>query len=384
MITPEQITWEYIRSTPGSQLRADRRRDPAVAEAIDRVIAEQASAHAERVAAKTAELEETQQPVRYQAPIEQPVVEVPEVAQPVVQEPIVPELPKKIVVDYQVTDEDGTPIGRPTHLEAATEQEMRAKIIEAHTQATRAFHRLKKQKISFKETPPAAPQPSSDAELLAAMEDLQSPEPSKRLEAIRKVQKSERDQIESEYKRKEAEINEARRQEQVSFQFLNRHKNDFNNCQANVDLIKEYFVQSDPPLAWTLDNLEIALSDLESRLAPVDNPVMPVSVTPPVSPAVVPVAQPVVQQPVQAVVPTPVVAPPANNPPAAAPRPGVNGGIVPGESSGSRPAATKSNKLTAEEVASWSVAESRAVMRDPIKRARFEQFVRERNAAKQR
>jgi hypothetical protein len=58
---------------------------------------------------------------------------------------------KKIVREYQVRDEDGNPIGRPTHLEAWSAEEMIEKMQTAHENATRAFHRLKKQKLQFNE-----------------------------------------------------------------------------------------------------------------------------------------------------------------------------------------------------------------------------------------
>jgi hypothetical protein len=48
-----------------------------------------------------------------------------------------------IVLEYQITDERGNVIGR-THLEAGTEAELRAKLVTAHTEATRALHRAKR------------------------------------------------------------------------------------------------------------------------------------------------------------------------------------------------------------------------------------------------
>ena len=56
------------------------------------------------------------------------------------------------------------------------------------------------------------------------------------------------------------------RQEQVSFEFLTRHK-DFNNCAANVGLIKDYFAEHG--LDWTKENLEKAFLELKSKFAPV-------------------------------------------------------------------------------------------------------------------
>ena len=57
----------------------------------------------------------------------------------------------KLIQDYQVADENGAPIGRPTHLEARSWPELVAKQREAHTQAARWGHRLKSQKITFKD-----------------------------------------------------------------------------------------------------------------------------------------------------------------------------------------------------------------------------------------
>ena len=82
--------------------------------------------------------------------------------------------PKKIVLDYQIKDEDGNPIGRPTHLEATNDEEMRLKMIEAHTQATRAFHRLKKQKLTFAKEPEAPKPDMTDKELLDAINDVKT------------------------------------------------------------------------------------------------------------------------------------------------------------------------------------------------------------------
>src|SRR5258708_18680360 len=90
-----------------------------------------------------------------------------------------------------------------------------------------------------------------------------------------------------------AELQEMYRQEQVSFEFLARHK-DFNNCEANVGLIKAFFQEHQ--LEWSLENLERAFSELKSQLAPVpgvvttqpsapEPPPPPVPVTPVVQPA---------------------------------------------------------------------------------------------------
>lgn len=290
----------------------------------------------------------------------------------------------KLIQDYQATDDHGAPIGRPTHLEARSWPELSIKQREAHTQAVRWGHRLKLQKITYKETQPQNPQILSDQDLLTAMKDLKSDDPQKQLEAIRLVQKAEKDKL-------EAQTAELARQAAVSRRFIERHKEDFYNCEANINRVRDYFLEN-KDLAWTDDNLETCFLAIESTLAPVPQaqvapvvPANPVATAPVVAQAApvtaIPQAAP---QAVQPVVPAPAQVPPANNPPAATPRPGVNGGLVPGESSAVRPGPAKPKKLSAEEVKSWSPEQMKKNMRDPHIRPLIEEFVRERNQRAQR
>jgi hypothetical protein len=91
-----------------------------------------------------------------------------------------------------------------------------------------------------------------------------------------------------------AELQELYRQEQVSFEFLARHKDDFSNCEANVGLIKAFFQEHQ--LEWTLENLERAFSRLKPKLAPVPGAVttQPSAPETPPPPPPIPVS-PVVQ-----------------------------------------------------------------------------------------
>jgi hypothetical protein len=269
----------------------------------------------------------------------------------------------KLIQDYQATDENGAAIGRPTHLEARSWPEMAMKQREAHTQAVRWGHRLKQQKVSFRETVPQAQQNLSDADLLETMKDLKSDDPQKQLAAIRKVQKSESDKI-------EAQRLETERQASVSRRFLARHKEDFYNCEANIKEVRDYFVEN-PDLTWTDDNLEICFLAVEHKLAAFPTPEPKAELTPQVTPVVVQAVQPVQATPVQAAVVT--------NTQTVVQRPGVNGGVVPGESSATRPGPTKARKLTAEEVKSWSYEQMKKYNRDPVMRPLIEEFVRERN-----
>lgn len=373
LITPETLTFDTIKSWDGGTMKKYMQM-PSMREAIYRVVQSQSLSAVEEAQAQIdgiapvvddAEAKAAEETARLAAEAQRVAAEA-EAAKN-----------KKIVVEYQATDEEGNPIGRPTHLEAASHEEMIGKMKEAHIQATRAFHRLKKQKVqSLREVnnqPAASAVTMSDADLLAAVKDLKSDDPQKALEAHRKLNKAESAKIQAEADAKVEAANELRRQEQVSYAFLKAHQHDFNNCEANVSLIKDYFQQNE--LAWTLDNLDIAFHALENELAPV---AMPVVATPPANPApaVAPVATPAVTAPAQPVATAPIVTTPPANPAPAQPRPGVNGGIVPGQNSAVRPAAAPKG-LTMEEVNSWDGPTMRAKMRNPQTRAEIERVVAE-------
>jgi hypothetical protein len=261
---------------------------------------------------------------------------------------------KKIVREYQVRDEDGKPIGRPTHLEAWSTEEMLEKMQIAHENATRAFHRLKQQKLTFKqERTLLTPEQIAEAARVA----LEAKDTEKVTDVIHQV-------IETEYKKREITIREKEAFEEgraISNEFMRRHLHDYNPCEANQQAIGEYF--RDHNLDFTLDNLEVAFQDLKEqgdKLAKVETteavktatvaanpapvaavvtpatPVIPVAETPTAVPApVTPPPQVVVNPVVETTAPTPA----APNQQPAARRPGVNGGIAPGTLSAQRPGA---------------------------------------------
>jgi hypothetical protein len=398
-LTPETLTFDEIKRWSGQEMKDQMRRSDEMRLAVLNVISSRSLAEvqaaqseidlnappAEAVVTPTAEEAAAAEQQRLAAEAEAQRVAAQETARQAAETAETEQLRaagitvqrdqygniSKLIQDYQVADDNGNPIGRPTHFEARSWPELVAKQREAHSQATRAFGRLKSQKITFKEQQPIAPGPQTDAELLAAMKDLRSDDPQKQLDALRKVQKVESD-------KKDAEQAELARQAAVSRRFLTNHKEDFNNCKANIELIKEYFAENQE-LAWTDDNLEICLHALESKLAPVELVVPPAPVNP--VPPVAPVIQPTAPVAVQPVVTVPALVVPPANPVAAAPRPGVNGGLIPGESSGSRPVVTnQKKKLTAEEIKSWSPETMKANMRNPQIRPLIDEFVRERNA----
>jgi hypothetical protein len=295
--------------------------------------------------------------------------------------------PKKIVLDYQVTNEKGEKIGRPTHLEAANHEEMIEKMKEAHIQATRAFHRLKEQKVQsvheVRQAPQAPAQQMTDAELLAAIKDLKSDDPTKALEAHRLLNKAEADRVQAEADAKVAKAEAEAKGKLVSYQFLTNHLTDYNNCEANNKMLHQYLQENE--LAWTVDNLDIAFHALEKELAPVVEPVVvlpanPVPVQPAIATPVVPPAAAPVVQPAPA---APIIPTPPANPAPAQPRPGVNGGIVPGQNSASRPSGDPKG-LTTAEIHSWDGPTMRAKMRNPQLRAEIERVVAEDQARKRK
>jgi hypothetical protein len=260
----------------------------------------------------------------------------------------------RYIEEYHVRDEDGTPIGRATHLEARTLPELSAKKQEVHTQATRAFHRLKKQKLTFKqEKTILSPEQIAEAARVA----LETKDPAKVTDVIHGV-------IESQYQKREIELRQKEDFETgraISNQFMRRHLHDYNPCEANQKALKDYFIEHQ--LEFTLDNLEAAFQDLKeqgNKLAKVEDtvaarpaivaanpapvaavaapatPAIPVAEPPAAVPVSAPPAQPqvVVAPVVEATAPTPAAAP---NVQPAARRPGVNGSLPPGTLSAQRP-----------------------------------------------
>jgi len=363
-VTPETLTFEHIKLWTGDEMKKHMQ-NPEMRAAIYRV----AQNRTEEIQAGSEQQPETVEPVV------EPVVQTEE---PVV----VPAPPKKIVVDYQVRDEDGNPLGRPTHLEAATEEEMREKIIKAHTEAVKFAHRLKKQNISLQKEQkqqPVAPttQVMSDDEVKAALKDLRSDDASVQLAAHKKLNQAEEAKRKAEQERVDAEAKELKRQQEVSVKFLTAHQHDFNNCQANIDEIGKYFEREQLP--WTFENLEIAFDELsaQQKLAPVARPVVestPVNPAPASTPATT-----VATAPVQdAATTTAQVTPPANPAPAK-PRPGVNGSIEPGQNSAPRPSAQPKG-LTMADINAWDAQTMRTKMRNPQSRAEIERVIAEARA----
>jgi len=300
--------------------------------------------------------------------------------------------PQRIIRDYQVKDENGVPIGRPTHLEAANWEEMAEKMELAHVNAVRYAERLKRQKVATKAVEVPAVQPGmSEEELVKALQDLKTKNPTEAIDVVKKF--IDVDHINKTIQEANEQTQRARIQE-ATYSFLRGHRDDYYDVQANSDLMKDY-IQTNG-LAWSADNLELAFTALEAQLAMAPRES---------APAVEPTPTPVPQVSAPAVVNPPVVQPPAppvevqkvptaqevaeqvlekllkDNPSLLDTRRGVNGGIQPGSMSGVRPATVPAARLTYEEVLKWSGDQMRAESRKPGRAAEIQATIDEHNAA---
>lgn len=289
--------------------------------------------------------------------------------------------PKKIVVEYQATDENGQPIGRPTHLEAYSWEEMSKKQQEAHVQATRAFHRLKQQKTTFRREEVVAPATMSDTELVQAAEDLKSEDDAKAAAADRKLRANQIliDQ------RKAAIDRENNHQKEVALEWMTKHIGDYNRCQANGKILAQYLEEND--LEWTVDNLDLAFAAKESELAPFEAPVPTVRTpkledNPPavVSQEVAPTTPAVIAPPAVVAADIPAPPAPAPNVPAPARRPGVNASIEPGQSA-PRPAA-KPAGLQMKDIMGWTAEQMKKERNNPARRAEIDRVIAAYNKAR--
>ena len=151
--------------------------DPAIAAAeaeAARVAQEAATAEAVRVAAE-AEVARIKQAELDAAAAETARLAAEEAAKP----------KQKIIREYQIRDDQGRPIGKPTHLEADTWEEMSAKQEEAHANAMRYAERSR-----------TASRPQhrhrthylfTEEQLIQINKDLESANPATRAEATRKL-----------------------------------------------------------------------------------------------------------------------------------------------------------------------------------------------------
>lgn len=299
----------------------------------------------------------------------------------------------KIVQAYQVSDENGKPIGRPTHLEAKNWAELAAKQRAAHENGVRYAERIKRNRVQNIETVAQNNRSFQDAKKAqdeaaeAVKEATTTNDPVKLTEAVRKVSKAERDAAEVQQKAYE----EGQR---IAAEWMEDHKHDYVMCKANSDVLGAWLVRNSLPL--TYENLELAYAACESQLAkpavpPAEVPAAPVINPPVAAPAATPAPAAITAPPAEPQAPALPSAPPStqaaptpNPTSAAAPnaqpaarRPGVNGGLVPGASTAVRPSGQTPSPETQlsdlkKEIRKMSGEQLRAAMKNPQFRARCE------------
>lgn len=167
------------------------------------------------------------------------------------------------VIEYQVVDEENKPIGRPTRLWAPTLIELLGKVRNAHENATRAFHRLKIQKLTFEKR---------EQDRVLSVEEMKAIA-TKALEAkdATEAEKIVRNLIATEFSKKDEELREQREHEagvSIGNAFLRNHIDDFFVCEANNKALGTYLKEH--RLEFTLDNLEAAFVDLKEQGALVE------------------------------------------------------------------------------------------------------------------
>jgi hypothetical protein len=281
---------------------------------------------------------------------------------------------EKIVVDYQVRNDEGHPVGRPTHFEGRTWIDIASKLVAAHSNAVTYSERIKANRHKSMNSSIEANSRServdalrAESERLAA-EAVNEKDPTKMQDAIKKSAAAER----------EAQTAVTAQEEHnrvVAEAWFGDHMNDFLVCQASISLIGGYLKANSLPVSYT--NLEKAFQAVKHQLPPVPTDEQQVvSTAVPVSAAVstnsapaaaaasaapaAPIAQPAAVASVPET-PTPTAATPpaaataqtptpvAANQPTATRKPGVNGGLQPGSLSAARPSASETTQQAPEE-----------------------------------
>lgn len=276
---------------------------------------------------------------------------------------------KKVVIDYQVDDEKGNPIGRRTHIEGWGSDEVIEKLKAAHVNAVRYAERVKKSQIIAVEAQTkqrgledgAKKSEQEASEALAAASKEQ--DPVKLQDAIKKVSKAEREtEIAKDAAKVQGKI--------IADTWMSDHKHDFQPCDASSKIIGDWLARNGREFSY--ENLELAFEATKHQLpAPMQQVVEEVPATsvanPPAAATVVPAAQAASITPpaAAATVPESIATPPAAPPAAAtapssasaaaintpaARRPGVNGSLPPGTLSAQRPARQQEPQATQEVV----------------------------------
>lgn len=181
-----------------------------------------------------------------------------------------PQQPKTF--QYQVTDDAGKPLGRPTVIHYNTDAELVEKIKAAHIEASRALWRRPDPKVE-----PVAPRLLTADEAKSAVDAIVSQNPDEAKSAIRRIVESEFG-LTPETVKTLSEQREAAARNGETYRFLSGHLYEYNNCDANATILRDYLDRNN--MAWTANNLEIAFSAERDRLIPVERPAPSPTVVP--------------------------------------------------------------------------------------------------------
>jgi hypothetical protein len=213
------------------------------------------------------------------------------VAQAIVETPAktVVELPKvKIVRDYQVEDEQGKPLGRRTHIEGWTNEEIFAKYEAAHTNAVRYAERLKKRldlmdQATKTQQSAAVAAAEADQAIVAAKKEN---DPIKFTEAVKKTSVAER---ETEAAKRAA----AQYASIIIESWMDDHKEDYVPCEASADLLNQWMGQNGLQLSY--ENLEKAFQATKAKQPIPERRAAQTSAAPVTNPQAAAVVAPVAQ-----------------------------------------------------------------------------------------
>jgi hypothetical protein len=299
---------------------------------------------------------------------------------------------EKVIHEYQATDEDGRPIGRPTHFESTGLIEAIGKIQNAHVNAARYADRVKNNRFKQSASALNSAERSAAAQTALAESDRLAEEAAAEKDPI-KMKEAVKRSVAAQREAEQADVATREHGRIVAQSWMDDHKEDFLPCLASSNIMREYMVAN--TLTMTYDNLEKAFEAVKTQLpkverqpatesasvAPVVNPPAAASATPATTPVAIPPAavvatevKPTVQPKVEET-PTPTAEAPASTPAAApnaqpaARKPGVNGGLQPGSMSAQRPvvlqatpAETRSKLM--RDIGKMSPAEFRKKLRD--------------------
>lgn len=282
---------------------------------------------------------------------------------------------EKIVVDYQVRNDEGRPVGRATHFEAHTWVDILGKVINAHANAVTygeriKTNRFKQSQAAFESTErsTAATAARAESERLAA-EAVNEKDPVKMQEAVKKAATAEREaQSADQAAKAHGKI--------IAETWMSDHTNDFLVCQASINLIGGYLKEN--KLDMSYENLDKAFQAVKHQLPPVPTEgqqesatAVPTSAATSTNPppaaatesasAKASITQADLDEAVKKALQSHLnAAPPAvsataqettpatANQPSVARRPGVNGSLQPGSLSAARPSASSTQQTPAE------------------------------------